>query len=242
MLVVNTADKTMTTEGEQTEQPQPEQQEGGATPELLRLIVQDTPLDDETALLSACGVSAEVGVNVISQTAEDAAKRRAEAVDEVQLDTASDLAQQVAAARANPRWVRSSECNRSCMLCTAAFSLRAPKHHCRSCGWAVCGSCSAGTLVLGRWLAPDKPHAVCEHLSKEALRVCNLCHTHLVASAAPLPNAARQPAVAARQPAVAGKRKAELEHEKRGGATAPAAARVEFADGTAQDWEVPDFI
>ena len=38
---------------------QPEQQEGGATPELLRLIVQDTPLDDETALLSACGVSAE---------------------------------------------------------------------------------------------------------------------------------------------------------------------------------------
>ena len=44
----------------------------------MRLVVKDTPLDDETALLSVCGVSAEVGVNVVSQTVEDAAKRRTE--------------------------------------------------------------------------------------------------------------------------------------------------------------------
>jgi hypothetical protein len=48
------------------------------TSDLMRLVVKDTPLDDETALLSVCGVSAEVGVNVVSQTVEDAAKRRTE--------------------------------------------------------------------------------------------------------------------------------------------------------------------
>ena len=48
------------------------------SPELLRLLVKNTPMDDETALLSAHGLAGGATVNMISQTAADAAKHRVE--------------------------------------------------------------------------------------------------------------------------------------------------------------------
>ena len=102
------------------------------------------------------------------------------------------LAHRAAAARASPRWIPSAEFKGSCMLCAEAFSLLERPHHCRSCGWAVCGGCSAGTLVLRRWLEPDKPHAVRDEDS-EPLRVCNLCLKHVRAAPAQVGGAAPSP-------------------------------------------------
>ena len=90
-------------------------------------------------------------------------------------DVASLLADAVCeAARPKPRWVRSWE-TAGCMRCTAAFSLLAPKHHCRYCGCTVCGDCSAGRLVLDRYLAPRKPHEVRHTSSETPQRVCDGC-------------------------------------------------------------------
>lgn len=77
-------------------------------------------------------------------------------------------------ARSNPRWVRSWEAT-SCMRCTMPFSFFVPKHHCRRCGCSVCGSCSAGTLVLDQWLAPIKPHELRKSISETPQRVCDGC-------------------------------------------------------------------
>lgn len=80
------------------------------------------------------------------------------------------------AARDRPRWVRSTESD-TCMLCQRAFGLLTDtKHHCRRCGWAVCGRCSPKKLVLHRWLEEDKPHRLRETKSTEALRVCLGCY------------------------------------------------------------------
>ena len=64
------------------------------------------------------------------------------------------------------------------MACATSFSLRVAKHHCRCCGWTVCGGCSKGTLVLERWLEAEKPHALRSCKSAEPLRVCNRCLEH----------------------------------------------------------------
>ena len=83
-----------------------------------------------------------------------------------------------AQARATPRWVPSGETS-ACMLCRAEFSkLRTPRHHCRRCGWAVCGPCSTQMLGLDRWLEAEKPHTVRHLPSSELLRVCDSCHSH----------------------------------------------------------------
>ena len=79
-------------------------------------------------------------------------------------------------ARANPRWIRSTESD-VCMLCQRSFGrLTDLKHHCRRCGWAVCDKCSPKKLVLLRWLDDQKPHALKETKSTEALRVCLGCY------------------------------------------------------------------
>ena len=80
--------------------------------------------------------------------------------------------------REHPRWMRSHE-SACCMLCQRAFGFTIPKHHCRSCGFTVCGSCSASSLVLERWLLPNKPHTMCETRSAEPLRVCDICYQSL---------------------------------------------------------------
>ena len=87
------------------------------------------------------------------------------------------LEESAKAARSLPRWIRSCEVS-CCMACATSFSLRVAKHHCRCCGWTVCGGCSRGTLVLERWLEADKPHALRECKSAEPLRVCDRCLEH----------------------------------------------------------------
>jgi hypothetical protein len=101
-------------------------------------------------------------------------------------------AARAAAAREQPRWVPSTETS-VCMLCAKGLSkVLNPRHHCRRCGWAVCGRCSTNTAILDRWLLPDKPHAVRETRSPEPLRVCDLC---AAASTAEEPEAPPDPQV-----------------------------------------------
>jgi hypothetical protein len=103
-----------------------------------------------------------------------------------QAPDAAEASTNPAAARANPRWVRSTECT-GCMLCQRAFGMMNPKHHCRRCGWAVCGSCSPNKLVLDQWLEEEKPHVVQKMTSSEPLRVCTNCHGAAMASPEPEP-------------------------------------------------------
>lgn len=92
--------------------------------------------------------------------------------------SAGDIEDRCKEARATPRWIPSSEAS-CCMLCQKDFSkLRVPRHHCRRCGWAVCGSCSTHVLKLDRWLDSEKPHTVWHTPSPVLLRVCDSCHAH----------------------------------------------------------------
>ena len=79
------------------------------------------------------------------------------------------------AAREEPRWCRSDETD-GCMLCGKDFGILNRKHHCRACGWAVCGDCSDHTLILDKWLDADKPHNIHATRSTDPLRVCTSCH------------------------------------------------------------------
>jgi hypothetical protein len=84
----------------------------------------------------------------------------------------SELDRRAQSARASPRWIPNGETAGRCMICAKGFT---NQRHCCYCGWAVCGDCSKGRLVLGRWLSADKPHAVQNSWSKKPLRVCDLC-------------------------------------------------------------------
>lgn len=54
-----------------------------------------------------------------------------------------------------------------CMRCSNSFSVAHRRHHCRKCGFVVCGACS-------------KKRAVIEHIHPtKSLRVCNMCHSSL---------------------------------------------------------------
>ena len=91
-----------------------------------------------------------------------------------------------AEARHTPRWIQSSEYNTTgCMHCNCALgkgitrlSAQQP-HHCRYCGFAVCGDCSNKVLQLERWLETEKPHKLRTVKSDTQLRVCFTCYDHL---------------------------------------------------------------
>jgi hypothetical protein len=73
----------------------------------------------------------------------------------------------------------------ACMVCEAEFGIIFnPRHHCRYCGWLVCGQCSPFMLVLDRHI-PVGGRKVGETSSArrnakaagEAMRrVCAECH------------------------------------------------------------------
>ncbi|XP_042346303.1 pleckstrin homology domain-containing family F member 1 [Plectropomus leopardus] len=54
-----------------------------------------------------------------------------------------------------------------CMRCSCRFSVTQRRHHCRKCGFVVCGACS-------------KQRAVIKHIHPTKwLRVCTMCHSSL---------------------------------------------------------------
>ncbi|XP_029312428.1 pleckstrin homology domain-containing family F member 1 [Cottoperca gobio] len=54
-----------------------------------------------------------------------------------------------------------------CMRCSNKFSVAQRRHHCRKCGFVVCGTCSKKRAVIGH-IHPTK-----------CLRVCTICHSSL---------------------------------------------------------------
>ena len=80
------------------------------------------------------------------------------------LRTAFDVGK--AGARAEPRWCADEEAT-ECMSCAqTTFTLIARKHHCRYCGWIVCGACLKGAdgndlkLAVDRWVSSKGLHGV----------------------------------------------------------------------------------
>ena len=120
-----------------------------------------------------------------------------------------------AKARVDPRWIPDSERDR-CMLCAAEFfgaglgsrmagvlglsaANTTSRHHCRYCGWVVCGTCSPEkvehpskpgvtgpqVLAVDRWVSSTDGHPIriLEDDTKEK-RVCISCLEHAPAEVA----------------------------------------------------------
>jgi growth factor-regulated tyrosine kinase substrate len=56
-------------------------------------------------------------------------------------------------------WQKSKQCK----MCNAGYSLIQREHHCRSCGWSVCGDCSQGLTYMQEFGMKNKS------------RCCNVC-------------------------------------------------------------------
>lgn len=54
-----------------------------------------------------------------------------------------------------------------CMRCACKFTVTQRRHHCRKCGFVVCGACSKKRAIIGH-IHPTK-----------CLRVCTMCHSSL---------------------------------------------------------------
>ncbi|KAL7406551.1 hypothetical protein ABVT39_022100 [Epinephelus coioides] len=54
-----------------------------------------------------------------------------------------------------------------CMRCACKFTMTQRRHHCRKCGFVVCGACSKKRAIIGH-IHPTK-----------CLRVCTMCHSSL---------------------------------------------------------------
>ena len=60
-----------------------------------------------------------------------------------------------------PHWIPDKK-RESCMKCEKKFNVIVRRHHCRACGWLVCGDCS-------------KYRATMKSISEEPVRVCREC-------------------------------------------------------------------
>jgi hypothetical protein len=98
-------------------------------------------------------------------------------------------------ARAEPRWVLDAE-TEMCLRCGVGFSsdirYSVRRHHCRYCGWVVCGACSQHTLQLDRTVSSKPPHEVkLEQFPLRTKRVCDGCFEHAPVEIAPRAEVAR---------------------------------------------------
>lgn len=76
------------------------------------------------------------------------------------------------AVEAAPQWIPDKDAG-TCMRCrNAKFSVVNRRHHCRNCGYVVCGDCSKRKFLL-----PAQ--------SDEPMRVCNVCYQTLSNGTAP---------------------------------------------------------
>jgi pleckstrin homology domain-containing family F len=65
-----------------------------------------------------------------------------------------------------PKWIPDKEAD-TCMRCQSAkFNMVNRRHHCRNCGYVVCGDCSRNKFLIASQ-------------SNEPLRVCNTCYSIL---------------------------------------------------------------
>ncbi|KAK2853398.1 hypothetical protein Q5P01_006059 [Channa striata] len=64
------------------------------------------------------------------------------------------------------------EASAICMRCSTKFTVTQRRHHCRKCGFVVCGGCSKKRAVIGH-IHPTKQ-----------LRVCGICHSGLLTTEA----------------------------------------------------------
>jgi serine/threonine protein kinase len=92
------------------------------------------------------------------------------------------LKHRAAEARANPVWLPHKD-HTTCMLGSkcqnSAFSMINKVHHCRYCGWVVCGSCRRQELEVDRWVSSDT-HEI-KALVPPATKmkaVCDSCFEH----------------------------------------------------------------
>ena len=88
-----------------------------------------------------------------------------------------------AAARAYPQWIPNSDVS-SCMLGCGSqkFSAFWRRHHCRYCGWIVCGNCLKHQIAVDRWLC-SKAHTLIRSPPSTAdasvmKKVCDSCFTY----------------------------------------------------------------
>ncbi|XP_045165344.2 protein piccolo-like isoform X2 [Mercenaria mercenaria] len=68
-----------------------------------------------------------------------------------------------------PLWIPDARVT-MCMLCTCEFTVTWRRHHCRACGWVVCGNCSDCKAPL-------------RYLKYKSVRVCDKCFKTLEAAA-----------------------------------------------------------
>eukprot|EP00468_Gymnochlora_sp_CCMP2014_P006431 CAMPEP_0167751108 /NCGR_PEP_ID=MMETSP0110_2-20121227/6374_1 /TAXON_ID=629695 /ORGANISM="Gymnochlora sp., Strain CCMP2014" /LENGTH=763 /DNA_ID=CAMNT_0007636525 /DNA_START=204 /DNA_END=2493 /DNA_ORIENTATION=+ len=69
-----------------------------------------------------------------------------------------------------PKWIKDSE-TKYCMLdnCEKPFSVTNRRHHCRRCGFVVCGSCSSKKAVLGENIGISSPVRVCDRCFRDTV-------------------------------------------------------------------------
>lgn len=72
------------------------------------------------------------------------------------------------------------EASPTCMRCSLKFTVAHRRHHCRNCGYLVCGACSKNRVMIEH-IHPTKP-----------LRICMQCHRELVDQELVAPEIIRQ--------------------------------------------------
>ena len=148
--------------------------------ETIMLAIKDFIWEGEAAeLLDDAG---DVGDGRVGRGVAGMVDLRATSVDAAATAAAASLQAQAVQARANPVWLPDRE-HTSCMLGSKCahirFSYLVKPHHCRYCGWIVCGDCRKKELAVDRWVSSDtyEIKALVPPATK-VKAVCDSCFAH----------------------------------------------------------------